>query len=74
MLGSGCGSVGRAVASDARGPRFESPQSLAKFIFNIYFQLYWKGENKEKEAGNGPFKKQVSEHNNATFKFYISTS
>ena len=23
-LGSGCGSVGRAVASDTRGPRFES--------------------------------------------------
>ena len=25
-MGSGCGSVGRAVASDARGPRFESRQ------------------------------------------------
>ena len=22
---------------------------------NIYCQLYWKDENKEKEAGNGPF-------------------
>ena len=28
-MGSGCGSVGRAVAADSRGPRFES--SLANF-------------------------------------------
>ena len=26
--GSGCGSVGRAVASDTRGPRFESSHWL----------------------------------------------
>ena len=26
-----------------------------KNILNIYCQLYWKDENKEKEAGNGPF-------------------
>ena len=30
-VGSGCGSVGRAVASDARGPRFESSH-WQKFI------------------------------------------
>ena len=30
--GSGCGSVGRAVASDTRDPRFESSQRQ-KFIF-----------------------------------------
>ena len=30
--------------------------SLAKFILNnVYCQLYWKDENKEKEAGNCPF-------------------
>ena len=29
--GSGCGSVGRAVASDTRGPRFESSHQQ-KFI------------------------------------------
>ena len=54
VMGSGCGSVGRAVASNSRGPRFESSHR-EKFILNIYCQLYLKDENKEKEAGNGPF-------------------
>ena len=57
--GSGCGSVGRAVASDTRGPRFESSHRQ-KFIFILNICLlsteYWKDENKEKEAGYGPFK------------------
>ena len=57
-LGSGCGSVGRAVASNTRGPRFESSH-WQKFIFilNIclLWTVYWKDENKEKEAGNGPY-------------------
>ena len=35
MLGSGRGSVGRAVASDARGPRFESSHRQT-FISHIY--------------------------------------
>ena len=39
FLGSGCGSVGRAVAFDTRGPRFESSHRQ-KFILNIYCQLY----------------------------------
>ena len=33
-LGSGCGSVGRAVASDTRGPRFESSHQQ-KFIYKL---------------------------------------
>ena len=37
--GSGCGSVGRAVASDTRGPWFESSHRQ-NFISNIYCQLY----------------------------------
>ena len=55
--GSGCGSVGRAVASDTRGPRFE--YSHQQLLFNQYFlwTLCRKDENKEKEDGNGPFKK-----------------
>ena len=57
-MGSGGGSVGRAVASNSRGPRFESSHQQ-KFISNIYCQLYWKDENKEKEAGNGPLKKNL---------------
>ena len=56
---SGCGSVGRAVASDTRDPRFK-PRHRKSFIYQIIYQLYHrKDENKEKEAGNGPpFKKQ----------------
>ena len=55
-MGSGGGSVGRAVAPDSRGPRLESSHRK-KIILNIY-SLYWKDENKEKEAGNGPFLKK----------------
>ena len=62
MLGSGCGSVCRAIASDARGPRFVSSHRQT-FISDIslltYCQLFWKDENKEKEAGNGPFLTQL---------------
>ena len=58
-LGSGCGSVGRAVASNSRGKLFESSHRQ-KFILNVYCQLYWKDENKEKEAWNGLFKKDLS--------------
>ena len=54
-LGSGCGAVGRAVASDTRGPGFES--SHRQLLLNIYLLLTVcrKDENKEKEARNGPF-------------------
>ena len=37
--GIGCGSVGRAVASDSTDPRFESSHRQ-KIILNIYCQLY----------------------------------
>ena len=50
--GSGCGSVGRAVASDIRGLRFKSSHWQT---FYVYCQLFLKDENKEKEAGNGLF-------------------
>ena len=50
----GCGSVGRTVASDSRGPRFVSSHQQ-KFICNIYCQVYLKDENKEKEVRNGQF-------------------
>ena len=56
MVGSGCGSVGRAVASDSKGPRFDS-NHRQHFKLNIYCQLYRKDKNKQKEAGNGPLKK-----------------
>ena len=59
----GCGSVGIAVTSNSRGPLFESSH-WQKIILIIYFQLYRKDENKEKEAGNGPFliMKNAKEH------------
>ena len=55
--GSGCGSVGRVVALDI-DVRVSNPvidQNL--FILNIcsLSTLYWKDENKEKEAVDGPF-------------------
>ena len=53
-LGSGCGSVGRAIASDSRGPQFKSSQQQ-KTILNIMVNCIEKDENKEKEARNGPF-------------------
>ena len=34
-LGSGCGSVGRAVASDTRGPWFESGHRQ-DFVMNLF--------------------------------------
>ena len=58
-MGSGCGSVGRAVASNSRGPLFES-SDRQKFMLNIYCQPYWKDKNKENEAGNGPFFKNIT--------------
>ena len=62
MLGSGCGSVGRAVASNTRGPQFESshPQKFI-YILNICLlsTVFWKDENKEKGAENGPFLKNL---------------
>ena len=60
---SGCGVVGRGVASDTRGPGFES--SHQQLLLNIYLLLTVcrKDENKEKEAGNGPFfLKKVCSH------------
>ena len=60
-MGSGCGSVGRAVASNTRGPRFESSHRQ-KFIYTLNISLlstvYRKDENKGKKAGNGPFFKK----------------
>ena len=59
--GSGWGSVGRAVASNTRGPQFESShwQTFKSDILLVYGHLFWKDENKEKEAGNGPFFERV---------------
>ena len=47
--------VPRAVASDTRGPLFES-RNRQTFMENIcLLSTVVKRKNKEKEAGNGPF-------------------
>ena len=56
MLGSGCGTVCCAVASDTRDPQF-APQHWQKFICQLY--NIEKTKNKEKEAGIGPLKKDT---------------
>ena len=53
----GCGSVGRAVASNTKGRRFKSSHWQNLYLTFAYCQLNRKDENKEKETGNGPFKK-----------------
>ena len=56
VRGSGCGSVGRAVASYTRDPRFKSRHRQ-----NFTYQLYnRKDKNREKEAGNGPALKKLN--------------
>ena len=56
-LGSGCGSVGRVVASKTRGPRFDSSHRQ-KFIYIFKICLLstvcWKDENKEKRGREWP--------------------
>ena len=59
VVGSGCGSVGRAVASDARGLQFESSHRQT-FILDIYLftvNCVEKKKMKKTEAGNDPFLK-----------------
>ena len=46
--GSGGGSVGRAVASNTRDPRFKS-RYRRSFIYQLYIR-----NDENKEAGNGP--------------------
>ena len=63
LVGSGCGSVGRVVASDTKGPRFKSSHRQ-QFIYTLNICLlstvYWKDENKEKRGRVWPifFKKK----------------
>ena len=52
--GSGCGSVGRAVASDTKGPWVESSHQKKLYQTFDNGKLYWK---EEKEAGNIPIYK-----------------
>ena len=53
MVKTGCGSVGKAIGYDARGPRFESIHQQTFIPENYLFIVNW--IEKTKEAGNGPF-------------------
>ena len=55
-LGCGCGSVGRAVASNARGPQFKYSHRQ-KLYWTFTVNCIEKMKIKKKEAGNDPFKK-----------------
>ena len=54
----GCGSVERAVASDASGQGFKSSYRQ-KNILNKYTVNCWKDDDKEKRPGNGHFLKKM---------------
>ena len=63
FLGSGCDSVGRAVASNARGPRFESTQ-ISKLLYPMFNCLPTvncneKTKIKKKRAGMVHFYKKL---------------
>ena len=57
--GGGCGTVGRVVVSDIKGPLFES-NLWYNFIMNILLFTVEKTKIKKKEAGNGQFEKIFS--------------
>ena len=57
--GSGCGSVGRAVASDTKGPWFKSSHQQTFYRTFVYCQLHWKDGNKNRKAENCPFWKYI---------------
>ena len=52
-LGSGCGSVGKAEASDARGPRFESSHRR-NFMTNMFSVNCWNDEKNTKRGREWP--------------------
>ena len=54
-MGSDCGAVGRAVASNTRGPWFESSHRQLLLNIHLLLTVCRKDKNKEKkEAANGP--------------------
>ena len=70
-MGSGCGSVGRAVAFDIRGPRFDSShrQNFIEHLFVNLFIINCIEKTKINKKGPGmahTFKKTI-------FKMWVST-
>ena len=52
MWGCGCGSIGRAVAYDTRGPQFESNHRQILCVHSV--NCIEKTKINRKEAGSGP--------------------
>ena len=52
IRGSGCGSVGRAVASDTRDPRFK-PRLWQNFLNQIIYRLYIRKDKIKKKRLDG---------------------
>ena len=75
LLGSGCGSVGRAVASDPRGPRFEFShwQTFKSKIYLFTVNCIEKTKIKKKRPGMAHFYKNYrsSSHIKCTYIGYI---
>ena len=70
--GSGCGTADSAVASDDRGPGFDS--SHRQLLFNIYLLLTVcrRDPKEENETRNGPFKKHLSKTIQYTSQLVVS--
>ena len=66
-MGSGCGSVGRGVASDTRGPRFESSHGET---YTDYFFTVLKRRKQRKRVQEWPiFKINLLNLNKTEFCF-----
>ena len=61
LKGSGCGSFGRAVASNTRDSRFESShwQNFKPTYLRLIVEITLEKTKKQKEAGNGTFYKTI---------------
>ena len=70
-MGNGCSLVGSAIASDTRGPWFES--SHWQVLLSQYF-LFQKDENQEDEAGMAHFKKNVVKRRIGVWKANLRAS
>ena len=71
VVGSGCGSVGRVVASDAKGPRFESShrQTLISDIYLYTVNYIEKTKIKKKRPGMAHFLKKEKRKNTRDSRF-----
>ena len=65
--GSGCGAVGRAVASNTRDTRFQSSRRQFNLLSIVLNKLYRKDENKEKGPRMAQFKNWATSGHTGAF-------